>query len=86
MKKFMAIGALALALAAGATAGVTGCSHSHTQDAAEAAIELSVDAAVLRQGSTGGEVREVQRRLKQWGYYTGAVDGIWHDGPASGNG
>lgn len=33
--------------------------------------------AVLRQGSTGGEVKEVQRRLKQWGYYSGPVDGIY---------
>ena len=80
MKKFLAIGALALALAAGATAGVTGCKYSHTQDAADAALELTVDAAVLRQGSTGSEVQEVQRRLKQWGYYTGAVDGIFGSG------
>ena len=33
--------------------------------------------AVLRYGSTGGTVTEVQRRLKAWGYYTGAVDGIY---------
>ena len=35
------------------------------------------EAAVLRQGSRGGEVKEVQRRLKMWGYYSGAVDGIY---------
>ena len=34
-------------------------------------------AAILRQGATGGEVKEVQRRLKMWGYYTGAVDGVF---------
>ncbi len=34
-------------------------------------------AAVLRQGSSGGEVKEVQRRLKNWGYYTGGVDGVF---------
>lgn len=33
--------------------------------------------AVLRQGATGGEVKELQRRLKMWGYYDGAVDGIY---------
>lgn len=33
--------------------------------------------AVLRQGSSGGEVKEVQRRLKNWGYYSGGVDGIF---------
>ncbi|MBO5412332.1 MAG: spore cortex-lytic enzyme [Clostridia bacterium] len=31
--------------------------------------------AVLKQGSKGSEVREVQRRLKLWGYYNGSVDG-----------
>lgn len=31
----------------------------------------------LRQGSTGAEVRTMQRKLKNWGYYTGAVDGIF---------
>lgn len=40
----------------------------------------STAVAVLRQGSTGGEVKEVQRRLKQWGYYTGAVDGVFGAG------
>ena len=36
-----------------------------------------VETAVLRRGSTGGEVKEVQRRLKMWGYYGGEVDGIY---------
>jgi N-acetylmuramoyl-L-alanine amidase len=36
-----------------------------------------VEAAVLRQGATGGEVKELQRRLKMWGYYSGEVDGIY---------
>lgn len=34
-------------------------------------------AAVLKTGSKGGEVKEVQRRLKQWGYYKGEADGIF---------
>lgn len=38
-------------------------------------------AAVLKQGARGGEVKEVQRRLKNWGYYDGSVDGIY--GPAT---
>ena len=37
----------------------------------------AVPAATLRQGSTGSEVRTMQRKLKNWGYYTGAVDGIF---------
>ena len=36
-----------------------------------------VQTAVLKQGSSGGEVKELQRRLKEWGYYNGAVDGIY---------
>lgn len=36
--------------------------------------------AILRQGSKGGEVKELQRRLKTWGYYSGAVDGIFGAG------
>lgn len=36
-----------------------------------------VETAVLKQGSSGGEVQEVQRRLKMWGYYTGEVDGVY---------
>ena len=33
--------------------------------------------ALSRQGSRGGEVREIQTKLKQWGYYDGAVDGVF---------
>lgn len=80
MKKFMAIGALTLALTASAAASATAIAVSQRHSAAETAIELSVETAVLRQGSQGGEVKEVQRRLKQWGYYTGAVDGIFGSG------
>ena len=35
----------------------------------------SVSVAVLRQGASGNEVKEVQRRVKLWGYYKGSVDG-----------
>ena len=28
-------------------------------------------------GSTGAEVKQIQTRLKNWGYYTGAVDGVY---------
>ena len=37
-------------------------------------------AAVLKPGSKGGEVKEVRRRLKQWGYYKGEPDGIFGAG------
>ena len=34
-------------------------------------------AAVYQQGSTGNVVKTMQQKLKNWGYYTGAVDGIF---------
>ncbi len=34
-------------------------------------------AYVLKQGSSGTNVKTMQQRLKKWGYYTGAVDGIF---------
>ena len=39
-----------------------------------------VTAAVLKQGSKGNEVKEVQRRLKMWGYYKGTADGVFGAG------
>lgn len=33
--------------------------------------------ALSKMGSTGSEVSEIQSRLKEWGYYSGAVDGIF---------
>ncbi len=33
--------------------------------------------AVSKIGSTGKEVSDIQKRLKEWGYYSGAVDGIF---------
>ena len=43
----------------------------------------SLQTAVLKQGSKSSEVKEVQRRLKKWGYYKGSVDGIF--GPSTKN-
>ena len=37
----------------------------------------SAYAAVIKQGSTGSTVKTIQQKLKNWGYYTGAVDGIY---------
>ena len=77
MKKKLLIGALALALTAAAVcpAAAYAAALPKTEEA-----QTAVAAAVLRQGSTGGEVKEVQRRLKKWGYYSGAVDGIFGSG------
>lgn len=40
-------------------------------------IAQSARAATYRQGSTGEQVRVIQDKLKRWGYYDGAVDGIF---------
>ena len=80
MKKILAIGALTLALSATAVTGASVYAASRSHDAPQIVETTVTTAAVLRQGSSGGEVKEVQRRLKQWGYYTGAVDGIFGSG------
>ena len=38
---------------------------------------LTAYAAVISQGSRGQTVRTIQTKLKNWGYYTGAIDGIY---------
>ena len=35
------------------------------------------DVLTLKQGSRGETVKQIQQKLKRWGYYTGAVDGIF---------
>ena len=34
-------------------------------------------AATYKQGSTGSVVKTIQQKLKNWGYYTGALDGVF---------
>ena len=80
MKKILAIGALTFALAATAAAPATAYAVTRSQSAADTAQTAAIEAAVLRQGSRGDEVKEVQRRLKQWGYYSGSVDGVFGAG------
>ena len=43
-------------------------------------LPLAADAAVLKKGSKGDEVVTLQKKLKQWGYYDGAVDGVFGSG------
>lgn len=78
MKKAFRIGLVALAVAAVGSATAV-FNTAYTNDEYDSAP--FVQTAVLKQGATGGEVKEVQRRLKQWGYYNGAVDGVY--GPAT---
>lgn len=43
-------------------------------------LPLMAYAASLRQGDSGEEVKTLQRKLRQWGYYEGEVDGIFGSG------
>lgn len=40
-------------------------------------LSQTAQAAAYRPGSTGDAVRTIQTKLKNWGYYSGAVDGIY---------
>lgn len=73
MKKALRMCAASVAIAAVATVGAV---FGHTSES-NLAVSPYVQTAVLKQGATGGEVKELQRRLKQWGYYSGAVDGVY---------
>lgn len=44
------------------------------------ALAQSASADLYKKGSSGATVREIQTRLKNWGYYSGAVDGIYGSG------
>ncbi len=43
-------------------------------------ITLTADAATLTMGSRGERVALIQQRLKEWGYYSGQVDGVFGRG------
>jgi len=43
-------------------------------------LTLTADAATLTMGSRGERVALIQQRLKEWGYYTGKVDGVFGRG------
>jgi N-acetylmuramoyl-L-alanine amidase len=74
MKKALRIGLLT---AAACTACVGAAIFNFQFNQSEQALYPTVQTAVLRKGATGGEVKELQRRLKMWGYYNGEVDGIY---------
>ena len=40
-------------------------------------LNLSGTIALSKYGSSGNEVIQIQKKLKNWGYYTGSVDGIY---------
>lgn len=45
--------------------------------AAQGKVVVEANAVVLKQGSTGSDVTAMQKKLKNWGYYDGAVDGVF---------
>ena len=40
-------------------------------------LGLTASAAVYRKGDSGETVRQIQQKLSRWGYYSGAVDGVY---------
>lgn len=75
MKKALIIGLATTMLASALTCGAFALKDGEA-DCRETVI-TAVNVAVLKKGASGGEVKEVQRRLKNWGYYDGEVDGIF---------
>ncbi len=71
MKKFLQIMTIVLVVASIGvciSAGITTYAKQETS---------AVQTLVLKQGSAGDDVKTVQKKLKNWGYYTGSVDGIF---------
>ena len=68
------VGALVMMLGVGAVAVTKDCVVEPRQ------AQIVTLSAVLRQGSKGSEVRQVQEKLKRWGYYSGTVDGVFGSG------
>ena len=81
IKKGLAVTAACLTLSLSAVA--VGNAVERAQAETSVTAELATVAEILRQGSKGSDVKEVQRRLKQWGYYKGSVDGVFGAGTRS---
>lgn len=81
-KKAFALAIAAFAVTVTGAVASLGNTFKEKQSQADTSMqtEVAVETAVLRQGSSGGEVKEVQRRLKLWGYYNGSVDGVFGAG------
>lgn len=43
-------------------------------------IPITAEAASLKVGSQGEQVKTLQTKLKRWGYYSGSVDGVFGSG------
>ena len=63
-----------------AFAVVVGVSASFLKSSEDSAASFTAEAmltATYKQGSSGTVVKTIQQKLKNWGYYTGAVDGVY---------
>ena len=77
MSKMIRAGALALTLVV-AFAAIVLFSVQQTSKLEDAvAYGQDIEAAVLKEGSRGNDVKTVQDKLRRWGYYKGSVDGIY---------
>ena len=70
MKKILAVSALTLVFAAACTFGVLFAAQSAVANTGSG-YSFAIDAAVLKKGSTGSEVKKVQQKLKNWGLLFG---------------
>ncbi len=76
VNKAMALAFVCLTVVSATTVAVKASAQTpveYTQEAVSAAT-------ILKEGSSGANVKEVQQRLKRWGYYTGSVDGVFGAG------
>ncbi len=69
MKKVIKIVSLAIMLFA--------CGLVVTGVSMPSSVQTVCAATILKQGSRGATVKKLQQKLKNWGYYTGSVDGIY---------
>ena len=66
---FVVLSALAIIVAAGTGAGIGYIAYTQTK--------TNSAYAVSKLGSSGSEVKSIQRKLQSLGYYNGAIDGIY---------
>lgn len=77
MSKMIRAGALALTLVVAFAAIVLFSVQQTSKLDDAAAYGQDIEAAVLKEGSRGNDVKTVQEKLRRWGYYKGSVDGIY---------
>ena len=77
MSKMIRAGALALTLVVAFAAIVLFSVQQTSKLEDAAACGQDIEAAVLKEGSRGNDVKTVQDKLRRWGYYKGSVDGIY---------